>query len=77
MLNMNNEIIRGQLLGLPVGVEKRVYKCLAGLPVKENVKHCLGFRVEVSDDYPVTLADGTVIMGVMIGPTGDRCYLVK
>lgn len=65
---------------LPLGVSFEILEAIQkiAIPVaKHRVQIWGGFDVILNSTYPLTLDDGTIIDGVMIGANNSRCYLIR
>ncbi len=69
----------------PVGVCKTVFDALNKVPARPLQDHLLlalsdsskrGFEIILNEVYPITLADGTIIHGCMIGANNSKVWLV-
>ena len=69
------------LEGLPFGVSPQILEALRKTtwPITIHKEHLRdGFNIILNTTYPLTLDDGTIIDGVMIGCGGiSRCYLIR
>ena len=67
--------------GLPFGVSLQIMEAIRTIaePVSTYKKEIWdGFNIVLNTVYPLTLDDGTIIDGVMIGCDGaSRCYLIR
>jgi hypothetical protein len=73
---MNIKILEGLPLGVSLQILEAVQKI--SIPVTKHKESIWsGFHILLNTTYPLTLEDGDIIDGVMMGCNGSKCYLIR
>lgn len=62
---------------LPWGVSPNIYRAMDKIAIPSSRPSlAFGFQMILSEEYPVTMKDGTVVHGCMIGSDGKPVFLI-
>jgi hypothetical protein len=69
--------LRKEFENLSIGVSTNIWQALKSIPTKTPSNSLYGINLFLNDIYPITLKDGTIIDGVMIGANGSKVFMIR